>query len=289
MHIFSIVLPMNNRLLLLVQTHQHAAELMGCLPHIRANYQWVWVVYSPAVLADPATVEKNFDQQIADLTCAMKECYAREDGAGGDQYKAKRDAAVLEKSAKVKEAYKTLTPDQQRTAEEKLFKSFFQAIQGVDGMSCAISRHADHFETSAHTELQNSLRAGMKPGYVPGNYVVAWPTSLPKGGTTAVPAHAELPVSVHPMDPPKGVAAIVVPPAPPAVADTSTAAPAIKIDKRTKEYKARMKELQLMSLDDLGPIAFELGIKPTDPVAGKREALIEKIIELESTSDVNKY
>jgi hypothetical protein len=44
-----------------------------------------------------------------------------------------------------------------------------------------------------------------------------------------------------------------------------------------------------MSLDDLGPIAFELGIKPSDPVAGKKEDLIQRILELENSTDVNAY
>lgn len=271
---------MNNaRLLLLVQTHAHVAALMDCLPHIKANYDWVWAVYSPAVLADPAVVEKEFDQQIADLTRAMKDCYGREDGAGGDAYKVKRDAAILEKSAKVKEAWKSLSKDAQDAAVMRLFEPFFRAIQGVDGMSCSITQAQDHFETAAHVEFQNSLKAAMKPGYAAGEYVVAWPTSLPRSnGAVATIPQASIQAAPQVVDTP--VAAKE--PAPPVEAP--------KIDKRTKEYKMRLKELQGMTLDDLGPIAFELGIKPADPMAGKRDALIEKIIELESTTaDVSKY
>lgn len=255
----------SNRILLLVQTHAHTAALMGCIPHLRANYGWVWAVYSPAVLADPALVEKEFDQQIADLTRAMKDCYAREDGAGGDQYKAKRDAAILEKTAKVKDAWKSLSKDAQDAAVMKMFKPFFDAIQGVEGMSCAISQATDHFETAAHVEMQNSLKAGMKPGYMPGEYVVAWPTSLPKGETVKNS---------------KGEDRVVVTPTT-SVPTPQVPEPTVKVDKRTKEYKARLAELKVMTLDDLGPIAFELGIKPNDPVAGKRDDLIERIIELE--------
>jgi hypothetical protein len=268
----------SNRILILVQTHAHAAALMGCIPHLRANYGWVWAVYSPAVLADPALVEKEFDNQIADLTRAMKDCYAREDGAGGDQYKAKRDAAILEKTAKVKDAWKSLSKDAQDAAVMKMFKPFFDAIQGVEGMSCAISQATDHFETAAHVEMQNSLKAGMKPGYVPGEYVVAWPTSLPKGGSILTDDWKKIAEQEA-----KKLAQDVKnpPPTVPVSAFADVATPVVKVDKRTKEYKARLAELKAMTLDDLGPIAFELGIKPNDPVAGKRDDLIEKIIELE--------
>jgi hypothetical protein len=265
----------NNRLLLLVQTHAHAAALMDCIPHIRANYEWVWVVYSPAVLADPAVVEKEFDQQIGDLSKAARDCYAREDGAGGDAYKAKRDAAILEKSAKVKDAWKALAKDAQDAAVNRLFKPFYDARPCAN---VAITQGPDHFETVAHVEFQNSLKAGMKPGFVAGEYVVAWPTSLPKSGgnaqkTEEIPAKTPVPVAAPT----------------PSVPTPSVTPPTVKIDKRTKEYKNRLKELQMMSLDDLGPIAFELGIKPSDPVAGKKDDLVQRILELENSTDVNAY
>lgn len=269
----------NNRILLLVQTHAHAAALMGCIPHIRAHYEWVWVVYSPAVLADPALVEKEFDGQIADLTRAMKDCYGREDGAGGDAYKAKRDAAILEKSAKVKDAWKSLPEEQKVTTVNRIFRPFYDELKTTTpGISVSIMEAADHFETAAHVEFQNSLKAGMKTGFVPGEYVIGWPTSLPKGEMLASGAGQK---------PSIDAASKVVDTTP--VASVLTTPPTIKIDKRTKEYKSRLKELQLMSLDDLGPIAFELGIKPNDPVAGKQEELIEKIIELEQARDVSAY
>jgi hypothetical protein len=270
----------NHRLLLLVQTHAHVAALMDCIPHIRANYEWVWVIYSPAVLADPAVVEKEFDQQIGDLSKAARDCYAREDGAGGDAYKAKRDAAILEKSAKVKDAWKALAKDAQDAAVNRLFKPFYDARPCAN---VAITQGPDHFETVAHVEFQNSLKAGMKPGFVAGEYVVAWPTSLPKNGTNADFFKKTADELTAP--PSKVITEPITQQKPP----VAPAPPTIKIDKRTKEYKTRLKELQMMSLDDLGPIAFELGIKPSDPVAGKKEDLIQRILELENSTNVNAY
>lgn len=261
----------DSRILLLVHTHQHAAALHECIPHLKANYQWCWVVYSPAVLADPATVEKEYDQQIADLNKAMRDCYSREDGAGGDSYKSRRDAAVLEKSAKVKEAYKTLSPEQQRAAEDRMFKGFY------DAKPCphvAISRHPDHFETAAHVELQNSLKAGMKPGYLAGDYVVAWPTSLPKGASLAEISKAT-DVLIQTLKPSTA--------APPSGGPAPSVTKATKKEdkRKTRTVDPRLRELMQMSLDDLGPIAFELGIKPTDPIAGKRMALVHRVFEME--------
>jgi len=272
-------------LLLLVHTHAHAAALMSCIPHIKAHYGWCWVVYSPAVLADPALLEREFDQQIADLSRAAKECYAREDGAGGDQYKAKRDAAILEKTAKVKDAWKALSKEEQNEAENKIFKEFWTQLRDDGKLPVTISRHSDHFETAAHVEMQNALKAGMKPMFVPGGYVIAWPTSLPKEADINVVLRSPDGGVYNPdSDPNFRRDHTPTPPTP-----TPPPVPAIKIDKRTKEYKARLKELQGMSLDDLGPIAFELGIKPTDPLAGKRDDLITRILELEHSADVSAY
>lgn len=289
-----------HRILLLCQTHAHTAALMGCIPHLQAHYGWVWVVYSPAVLADPALVEKEFDSQIADLSRAAKECYAREDGAGGDAYKAKRDAAILEKSAKVKDAWKALPKEAQSEAVNKLFKPFFDALHGVEGISVAITQGPDHFEPAAHVEMQNSLKAGMKPGYVPGDYVVAWPTSLPKGGEGVlvglIPPKPTLAGKVEIATQSESIATQALETAHMALRKQeeekirSAQQAAVKIDKRTAKYKARHRELSVMSLDDLGPIAFELGIKPGDKIAGKKDDLIERIIELEFTgADVNAY
>lgn len=279
---------MNNRILLLCQSHAHVAALTSCIPHLKAHYQWVWVVYSPAVLADPVLVEQKFDQDIADLVKHMKDCYAREDGTGGDAYKVKRDAAILEKTAKVKDAWKSLPKEQQTAAVNKLFMPFFETLREA-GKSVSISQALDHFETAAHVEFQNSLKARMREDYLPGDYVVAWPTSLPKD-VTGIPvtlagadlgfgkdtkltfARGELPQAVK-----DSVER--------AVQRATEAEATPKVDKRKKENRKplepRLTELMRMDLDSLGPIAFELGIKPNDPIAGKRMALVHRIHELE--------
>lgn len=277
----------NTRILLLVQSHAHTAALMSCIPHIRAHYEWVWVVYSPAVLADPALVEQEFDGQITDLTRAMRDCYAREDGAGGDAYKGKRDAAILEKSAKVKDAWKSLPGEQQKAAVDRLFLPFYNELKTTPGISVAITQGPDHFETAAHVEFQNSLKAGMKTGFVPGDYVVGWPTSLPKGsgGTDWKKlAHEVSP----PADnlPPQGASAALV-------KSSASAAPVAKVDKRKgpRKIAPRLRELMQMDLDALGPIAFELGVKHNDPIMGKRMALVHEVHrrEVARTADVDAY
>jgi hypothetical protein len=288
---------MKSRLLLLIQTHAHANALMDCIPHIQAHYDWIWVVYSPAVLADPAAVEKEFDQQIADLSKAARDCYTREDGAGGDAYKAKRDAAVLEKSAKVKDAWKALPTDQQVAAVNRLFKPFFDTIKADPSMKAGIYQCQDHFETAAHVEMQNSLKAApAAKNFVAGEYVVAWPTSLPKNGTNgtkevdSIAGQALTTANIALSQTTKSSAENVPTPSTGATSKVvDTPAPTVKIDKRTKEYKNRLRELSLMDLDLLGPIAFELGIKPSDPVAGKKDDLVQRILELENSTDVNAY
>lgn len=246
---------MKARLLLLIQSHAQANALMGCIPHLQGNYDWLWIVYSPAILADPVLVEREFDQQIAEMTRYMKEAYGREDGAGGDAYKVKRDAAILDKAAKVKDAWKTLTAEQQEAAVARIFGQFF-AAKPVPNMS--ISQHSDHFETGAHVELQNTLKAGMKPGFVPGEYVMAWPTSLPREGRVAAP---------------------LVPPVTVIEKKIESIPPKDKPGK--KPFDPRLKELMMMNLDMLGPIGFELGFPANDPIMGNRLKLAHAIHKAE--------
>lgn len=269
---------MNNRILLLVQSPAHAAALMSCVPHLIAHYQWVWAVYSPAVLVDEKTAAADFDKDIAELEVAMDGAYRRRDGAGGDQLKSQYDAKILSKTAHVKEAWKSMPEEQKIAAFAKIFKPFYEALKVSPGMSVSINEAGDHFETTAHVEFQNSLKAGMKTGFVPGDYVVGWPTSLPKSV-----AHGKLPSPAERATPAEVVAGVS---AQPPVTPT-------KLDKRKgpRKIAPRLRELMQMDLDALGPIAFELGVKHNDPLMGKRMALVHEVHrrEVARTADVDAY
>lgn len=284
-HNFNVVVkarPMNNRILLLVQSPAHAAALMSCVPHLIAHYQWVWAVYSPAVLVDEKTAAADFDKDIAELEAAMDGAYRRRDGAGGDQLKLQYDAKILSKTTHVKEAWKSMPEEQKIAAFSKIFRPFYEALKASPGMSVSINEAGDHFETAAHVEFQNSLKAGMKTGFVPGEYVVGWPTSLPKGsGGTDWKKLSEKVTELA--TPAKAVAGVSAqPPATPA-----------KIDKRKgpRKIAPRLRELMQMDLDALGPIAFELGVKHNDPLMGKRMALVHEVHrrEVARTADVDAY
>lgn len=231
---------MKGKLLLLIQTHDQAAALMGCVPHLRANYDWLWVVYSPAILADPKVVEQEMDRNIRDLEQAMDAAFARRDGAGGDALKLQYDAAVLEKTKRVKEAWRTLSPEQQKEAVQRIFGPFWEAKPCPN---MAIHQAQDHFETAAHVEFQNSLKAAMPKQFVPGTYGMHWPTSLPAEGVVVAPVVT-----------------------PPLTAATPTTPAPTKDPKAKTAIDPRLRDLLSMNAQDLGLIAFELGVKPNDPI-----------------------
>lgn len=208
---------------------------MATVPHIQAHYGWVWIIFSPVVLVDYEQYSREYDATIRDIAEMMDAAYARRDGAGGDAFKLRHDAAVLEKTAKIKGAWKTLPTDAQKTATNRVFGAFFDAKPAPN---MAITQHSDHFEASAWVEMLNGMKGGMKPGYDAGEFVVAWPTALPgapEGKTSESPAAQLLNPVVN--------------------APKSVTAPKPGMD-------PRLKALMSMGLDALGPIAMKVGVNP---------------------------
>lgn len=243
---------MQSKLLLLIQTHEHAAALATAIPAIRGQYSDVWVVFSPVVLVDASEVSREYDKTIADITEAEEACARRKDYAGAEQYKQKRDAAVLEKSAKVKTAWKTLAPEAQQKATDRVFSAFVEARPAP---SMKISQHPDHFEPDSWVEMVNGLKGIMPPHYTPGSYVVAWPTSLP---SQAKEGGGELP--------PAPAVTVTIPTAPPAPR------------KQPVTASPRFRQLIAMHIDELGKIALERGFVP----AGNKMKIVHAILKAES-------
>lgn len=233
-----------NLLLLLLQSQPDVEALMACVPRIKGQFDGLWAVYSPAVLISEKEAGVEFDAQIAAYHNQMLACFAREDGQGGHEYRLKRDNAILEKAAKVKEAWRTLPPEKQAGAEDAIFKPFMDA-QPAPNMK--ITRLPDHYEPKDWIAMLNSIKGGWFEPFVAGAFQLNWPTSLVGQGTGAVTAP---------------VAAVQTPsvPAPAPVAEVPQTVPAATKSggyMNSPRYKALLK----MEPDQLFEEAQKAGIK----------------------------
>ena len=117
------------QLLLLVQDQRDVAALPGAAAAYQSQgYNGLWVLFSPAVLVDTASAAAEKDRDIAALNAQIDACAKVRDFAGAQQYQTQLDGKLLDRAAAVKDAWKTLTPEQQKTATERVFGDFFAAL-----------------------------------------------------------------------------------------------------------------------------------------------------------------
>jgi len=249
--------------ILLVQTAHDIAGLPGAsLALKRANAEACWVIYSPAVLADAETVNAEFDKQISGLKEAINRAAASEDFDTAKAYKEQREGVILQKTASVKEAYKTLTPEQQQEAAKKLFGAFYESKPAPN---LKISRHGDHYETANWIEMVNSLKGAWPSNLPAGDYVVTWPGQLAQfypETSAVVPAPT---VSASPAQPVPVVAA-------------SPAISKPKAPSKSYTQTKRFRMLCSMGIDALGHEAMAAGIaQPT----GSKLSLAHQTIKAE--------
>lgn len=163
------------QLLLLVQSQSDVEALPTAAAAIKPSYEGVWLLFSPAVLVDSKTASAEHDANIAALQAAIDRCKATEDFDGAKGYKVQRDDAVLQKTVKVKEAWKTLTQAQQDTATERVFGSFVAAL-GIPNLR--VESMQDHYEPSQFIAALNARKPAWFAPYVPGTFTIAWATSF---------------------------------------------------------------------------------------------------------------
>lgn len=219
-------------LLLLVQDKNDIAALPIAKKEIkRIGYSGMWVVYSPAVLVDDEKASKEHDVAIADITDAIKQCAARMDFDGAKNYKVKLDAAILEKTEKVKTAYTRLTEEHKKKAFEEVFGAFFKDPACA---SVKVDEATQHYEKDNFVEFLNSLKGNWFKPFVTGSFSFDWPTSfLPNGSSPSVaPAVAPKP---------------------------AVSAPKQVLANQTPEFKA----LCAMGIDGMGQEAIRLGLNPS--------------------------
>lgn len=249
-------------LILLVQSQHDLDHLLRCSEAMkRAGVTNCWTLYSPAVLADSQTVNAEFDKQIAALNEAINRAKATEDFDACKGYKEQREGVVLAKSAAAKDAYKSLTPEQQQAAAARIFAPFYESKPAPN---LKISRHSEHYETGNWLEMVNSLRGAWLPTHPAGDFIVTWPGQVAQWGTS--PVVSEPVVSTTPSAPP---------------APTPATSPAIvKAKAPSKSYTStkRFKILCAMGIEALGHEAIAAGIAQP---SGNRLSIAHKTIQAE--------
>jgi hypothetical protein len=222
-------------LLLLVQDKNDIAALPVAKKEIkRIGYSGMWVVYSPAVLVDDEKAAKEHDVAIADITDAIKQCASRMDFDGAKNYKVKLDAAILEKTEKVKTAYTRLTEEHKKLAFADVFGAFFKDPACA---SVKVDEATQHYEKDNFIEFLNSLKGNWFKPFVTGSFSFDWPTSfLPNGSAVAESPSVAVSKTPSPSNQPVRILA-----------------------NQTPEFKVIVR----MGLDGMGQEAIRIGINPS--------------------------
>lgn len=243
---------MKKNLLLLVQSAQHAAALPSFGESIRGRYDGIWLLFSPCCLVDEAAASQEHDRNIAALNAAIENCKVSEDFDAAKAYKEKRDAAILEKSVRVKESWKTLSEADRKAAEDRLLGGFSAAKPAPN---TRVEMLKEHYETAQFIDALNSVRKAWFAPFVPGTFDIQWPSR--NGAAAAVPIVPDKPA--------------------PTVSEPAPAA-----DKKPDMRKhPRLKVLSAMNLIQLGDHATSIGVNPNNKnLTALRYAVLRKEIEL---------
>lgn len=230
----------------LCQTQQ---DIESLLPAARVlileSYQAVWLLYSPAVLVDTKAAEAEHQRNIDGLNAAIARCAAAEDFEGAKAYKIQRDAALLDRVTKVKDAWKAIAPFEQNEAEKRLFQPFMDALPGI---GVRVQRLPDHYEPSQFIDALNSIRKAWHAPCVPPSFTLTWVSTL-AGSQHQVILHEPLP-------PPKiDVKTVAAPPAPDEKSGKSG---------NPMYNDKRYKELRDMTPDQIFAIGSKIGVPPAE-------------------------
>ena len=199
-----------NQLLLLVQNQADVDALpVAATAYVAHGYNALWLLFSPAVLVDTKAVSAEYDSNIIALRTQIESCKTADDFDGAKGYKSQLDDAVMQKAMKVKEVWRTLTQEQQAAAQERVFGPFFAKLP--QERIRAEMLH-EHYDQANFIDALNSIRKAWFAPYTPGQFVLAWASSLVGGAapaaTTATPVSVPVPtlpkVSPSPAEPKKG-------------------------------------------------------------------------------------
>ncbi len=245
-------------LLLLCQSQADVDSLAAAASAIkRDGYDGLWLLFSPAVLVDSKAASAEHDANITALRAAVDRCKSVDDFDGAKGYKAQMDDAILQKTVKVKEAWKTLTPAQKEEASAKMFDSFI-ANCGVAKGKIRVEQMRDHYETAQFVAALNAQKPMWFVPFTPGTFMFGWVASFTQSGAQVVTVTG-----------PK----------------TEVPAPTAEAPKERAllpTQHPRFKQLVSMGLDGLAQHAMTLGLNPNQfpKILALRHAVFKKEKEL---------
>lgn len=267
MHVWVILPAMKplSQLLLLVQSQSDVDALPAAAEAIRAQgYDGLWVLFSPAVLVDTAAASAQHDRDVAALNAQIDQCAKVRDFAGAQSYQVQLDAAILEKSVKTKESWKTMTAAQQEEAKVRVFDAFFAAKPAPN---IRPEMMHEHYSNSEFIAALNAHKKAWFTPYTPGSFVLAWPTSFVEKAGLPAALRARLPDADS-------------------IKQALTQAAQETVVKPERKplptQHKRFKELVAMGIDGLGQHAIALGINPNQHkrIIGLRHAVFKKEMEM---------
>jgi len=228
------------QLLLLVQSQADVDALPSAADAYNAQgFNALWLLFSPVVLVDTNAVSAEYDANIAALRTQIEACKTADDFDGAKGYKAQLDDFVMQKTIKVKEAWRTLTPEQQTAAQERVFGPFFAKLP-KERIRPEVLR--EHFEPASFIDALASVKKAWFVPFTPGSFTMDWAANL--GASTAVQQPARNP------EVPKAPAPAI--PAPTPAKAKSGGNPMFTSD--------RYRELTRLPIDELGRIMTGHGL-----------------------------
>jgi len=234
----------SRQLLLLVQSQADVDALPAAADAYNAQgYNALWLLFSPVVLVDTKAVAADYDANIAALRAQIEACKTADDFDGAKGYKAQLDDLVMQKTAKVKEAWRTLTPEQQTASQERVFGAFFAKLPKerirVEGLR-------EHFEPVSFIDALASVRKAWFVPFTPGSFTLTWASEL----TASIGAPEKKEITNQDLSKALDIVKTALKPEPP------------KQRALLPVQHPRFKELVLMGVDGLGQHALTLGINP---------------------------
>lgn len=164
------------QLLLLVQSQADVDALPAAADAYNTlGFNALWVLFSPVVLVDTKAVSAEYDGNIAGLRAQIQACKDADDFDGAKGYKGQLDDAIMQKTIKVKEAWRTLTQEQQAAAQDRVFGPFFAKLPKE---RIRIESLREHFEPTFFIDALASVKKAWFVPFTPGSFAMDWAANL---------------------------------------------------------------------------------------------------------------
>lgn len=227
--------------LLLVHSTEDVAQLEGAATALKAlGAKRVMVLHSPAIVINQTEASAALDAEIAEVLAAEKAAAERGDYDAAAGYKRTREERTLDRAKTIGDAWKTMTPEDTRTAITKIFTPFVNILNpDQKGAAIRVTKHQDHYDRANWLTMVQAIAANWPKELAPGTFTVTWPGAL-----------AGLNLSAQPAQPAKQE-----------VPKAHTPAPKPVEEKPKPVFTSRADELNAMHHFSLAKVAREHGVE----------------------------